>query len=90
MSSTTLSIRVDETAKARLQALAESTGRSSSFLAAEALDTYLDLQEWQVAAIKKGIESLDKHGGVPHAEVKAWVESWGTDKELPRPKARHR
>ena len=26
--------------------------------------------------------------GVPHGEVVAWVRSWDTDQELPRPKPR--
>jgi len=90
MASSTLSIRVDETAKKRLQALAASTGRSSSYLAAEAIDNYLQLQEWQIAAIQDGIDSIEKHGTVPHREVMAWVESWGTESELPKPQPRRR
>jgi RHH-type transcriptional regulator, rel operon repressor / antitoxin RelB len=88
MASTTLSIRVDETAKVRLQALAESTGRSSSFLAAEALETYLDLQEWQVAAIKKGLADAKAGHVVPNEDVMAWINSWDTDQELPMPRSR--
>jgi len=90
MASATLSIRVDKSAKERLQALAQSTGRSSSYLAAEAIDNYLQLQEWQIAAVQEGIDSIEKRGTVPHGEVTAWIESWGTDNELPRPKPRRR
>src|SRR5437588_13043487 len=81
MSSTTFTVRVDREAKRRLEKLARSTGRSRSFLAAEAINEYLNLNEWQVEGIKKAVSSLDETGGVPHEEVKAWVKSWGAKKE---------
>ena len=52
MSSTTFTVRVNSALKKRLEKLAKSTGRSRSFLAAEAIDAYLDVNEWQVAGIK--------------------------------------
>ena len=76
MSSTTLSVRVDSAQKKRLEALAKSTGRSRSYLAADAISAYLDVNEWQVAGIKQAIASIDANGGVPQADVKAWVKSW--------------
>jgi RHH-type transcriptional regulator, rel operon repressor / antitoxin RelB len=86
MSSTTFTVRVDAAAKKRLEKLAKSTGRSRSFLAAEAINEYLDVNEWQVAGIKRAIESLDRGAGVPHEQVKNWVASWGTHEERPIPK----
>ena len=76
MTSSTLSIRVDAAQKKRLEKLAKSTGRSRSYLAADAIATYLDVNEWQVAGIQDAITSLDASGGVAHADVKAWVKSW--------------
>jgi hypothetical protein len=49
MSSTTFTVRVELEVKMRLEKLAKSTGRTRSFLAAEALSEYLDANEWQVA-----------------------------------------
>jgi RHH-type rel operon transcriptional repressor/antitoxin RelB len=86
MSSTTFTVRVDPSVKKRLEKLAKSTGRSRSYLAAEALAEYLDVNEWQVAGIRQAATSLDKGGGVPHANVKDWVDSWGSKKERPAPK----
>jgi RHH-type rel operon transcriptional repressor/antitoxin RelB len=88
MRSTTFTVRVDATAKKRLDKLAKNTGRSRSFLAAEAINEYLDVNEWQVAGIKQAIISLDRGEGVPHAEVKDWITSWGGDREHPIPKRR--
>ncbi len=86
MRSTTFTVRVDSAAKKRLEKLAKSTGRSRSFLAAEAINAYLDVNEWQVAGIKRAIASLDSGEGVPHEQVKDWVTSWSSGKERPIPK----
>ena len=83
MSSTTVSVRIDPAIKKRLEKLAKSTGRSRSFLAAEAINEYVDLNEWQVAGIAKAVASLDRGEGVPHERVKEWVSSWGSKKERP-------
>ena len=88
MRSTTFTVRVDATAKKRLEKLAKNTGRSRSFLAAEAINEYLDVNEWQVAGIKQAIASLDRGEGVPNEEVKDWITSWGSDREQSIPKRR--
>jgi predicted transcriptional regulator len=86
MPSTTFTVRVDAAVKKRLEKLAKSTGRSRSYLAAEALSEYLDVNEWQVAGIEQAATSLDRGEGVPHARVKEWVNSWGGKKERSAPK----
>ena len=86
MRSTTFTVRIDAAAKKRLERLAKSTGRSRSFLAAEAIHEYLDVNEWQVAGIKRAIASLDRGEGVPHERVKDWATSWGSSRERPIPK----
>ena len=88
MSSTSFTVRVDAAAKKRLERLAKNTGRSRSFLAAEAINEYLDVNEWQVAGIKQAIASLDRGEGVPHEEVRDWINSWGSDREPRIPKRR--
>jgi RHH-type rel operon transcriptional repressor/antitoxin RelB len=86
MSSTTFTVRVGAEVKKRLEKLARSTGRTRSFLAAEALNEYLDVNEWQVAGVKRAIASFDRGEGVPHKDVKGWVDSWGRKRERPVPK----
>lgn len=86
MTAATLTVQLSEVDKERLEALAEATGRSESLLAAEAVTEYLALQEWQVSAIEAGIVSLDREGGIAHAAVRNWIESWDTDEELDPPK----
>jgi predicted transcriptional regulator len=86
MNTDTFSVRLNHKAKGRLQKLAKSTGRSRSFLAAEAIVAYLDTNEWQVAGINKALTSLDRGKGIAHARVSEWVASWETRKERPFPK----
>jgi predicted transcriptional regulator len=86
MPSTTFTVRVGTGVKRRLERLAKSTGRSRSFLAAEAINEYLETNEWQVSGIKRAIASLDRGEGVAHDSVKDWVASWGSANEKPAPK----
>jgi len=86
MRSTTFTVRVDAVVKRRLARLAKSTGRSRSFLAAEAINEYLDANEWQIAGIERAIASLDRGEGVSHQSVKDSIASWGSEKERPTPR----
>jgi RHH-type transcriptional regulator, rel operon repressor / antitoxin RelB len=86
MSSTTFTVRVDMAIKKRLEKLAKSTGRSRSFLAAEAIGDFVDVNEWQIAGIKRALVSMDQGKGIAHAQVKQWVCSWGGRKERRAPK----
>jgi predicted transcriptional regulator len=90
MSSTTFTVRVDAAARKRLEKLAKNTGRSRSFLAADAINEYLDGNEWQVAGIKRAIASFDRGEAIAHNRIKEWVASWGDERERPTPQRRAR
>jgi predicted transcriptional regulator len=85
MLAATLTIRLKSSVKKRLDKLAKRAGRSRSALVAEAIDAFLDLNEWQVSGIERAIASLDRGGAIPHEAVKAWIGSWGSDNELAPP-----
>ena len=81
--------RVSRATKARLSALAKDMRRSESFLAAEAIENYIDVNAWQVGLIKRRLAELEAGvPTVPHEEVERWLDSLGTDHELPMPKAK--
>jgi RHH-type transcriptional regulator, rel operon repressor / antitoxin RelB len=86
--STTLTVRLDKAVKKRLEAAATRMRRSKSFIAAEAIEEYLALQDWQIDAIKQGIEAADRGETVSHEKVRAWAQSLGTRRELPLPKSK--
>jgi RHH-type transcriptional regulator, rel operon repressor / antitoxin RelB len=88
MRSTTLTVRIDAAAKERLEKLAEGTGRSRSFLAADAINQYLEVNEWQVAGIKQAIASLDRGEAIAYEQIKDWMASWGSGSERPIPRRR--
>ena len=54
--SATLTVRLKTAVKERLEAMATSTRRSKSFLAAEAIEEFVELNEWQIARTQKAIE----------------------------------
>jgi predicted transcriptional regulator len=74
---TTLSVRIDPETKKRLEALAKSSRRTKSFLAAEAIAAYVDAESWQVEEIHAGLKELDAGRAVSHDKVSRWLRSWG-------------
>lgn len=81
-----MTVRLTPEAKDKLDALARDTKRSKSYLASEAIEAYVTLNAWQVAHIQAALAEVKAgHPGVPHERVMKWVNSWGTDNELPRP-----
>jgi RHH-type transcriptional regulator, rel operon repressor / antitoxin RelB len=57
--STVVTARIDAALKAKLEALSRTTKRSKSYLAAEAIAAYVELNEWQIAELEAGIAELD-------------------------------
>jgi len=84
---TTLSVRIDEDVKKRLDALAGRARRSRSFLAAEAIAAFVDAESWQLDEMQAGLEELDQGRGVAHKDVSAWLRSWGRKRERKAPRA---
>lgn len=67
---TTLTLRLNNETDAALDALAQATDRSKSYLALRAIDEYLRLNAWQVGAIRAGIAEADAGCLVEHTGVK--------------------
>lgn len=80
MSSITMSIRLDESLKIRLEHLADVTHRSKSFLTTEAIAEYLATQEWQIHEISKGIEEADAGQLIDHNQIKKYWEKKRADR----------
>ena len=82
---TTLTLRLDSKLKRSLDSIAAYENRSRSFMAMQAVAGFVAVHEAQIEGIKKAIASADAGRFSSHEDVKAWVESWGTDNELPMP-----
>ena len=74
--SNTVTIRLEESTKNKLEKLAESTHRSRSFLAAEAIKAYVDSNEWQINEIHAAIKEADAGDFATEAEVQAVIDKW--------------
>lgn len=55
----TLNIRLPSEIHEQIERLTKATGRSKSFLAMEALQTYLAAQAWQIADIQESIAEAE-------------------------------
>jgi predicted transcriptional regulator len=66
-----VSLRLDPDICKRLDALAIASKCGSTSIAAEAIRQYVDLQESQVAAIKRGVEQADRDEFIDHAKLKS-------------------
>lgn len=66
-----VTLRLDPETRKRLDRLAKATERSRAALAADAVRQYLDLNEWQITAIQKGVEDANRGRLIDHAELKA-------------------
>ncbi len=71
-----VTVRVKPTTKIRLEALARATKRSKSYVIEEALEQYLDVNEWQIDGIVQAIAETDRPDAifVDHDEV---LDKWG-------------
>ena len=74
--SVTMTIRLDDDVKDRLDGLADATHRSKSFLAAEAIRAYVDINEWQVAEIRAALKEADAGEFASEAAVEALAAKW--------------
>lgn len=84
-----MSLRIDVSKKERLGRIASRQKRSSHSLAIEALDAFIEKKEaeerWNQSCIDSLNEYLETGLHVTEDEVNKWMDSWGTNNELPPP-----
>ncbi|MGL4369753.1 MAG: CopG family ribbon-helix-helix protein [Spirochaetota bacterium] len=79
MSSLTISTRIDSKVAKKLEILSKATKRSKSFLAAEAIEKYIDDQAWQIESINNAIKQADQGLFASEKEVKDVFSKWGVN-----------
>lgn len=82
-----VTVRLTSELKAKLDSLSESTKRSKSWLASEAIAQYVEQESWQIRSIKEAVALADSPEAkwVEGEAVANWLDSWGTEGELPTP-----
>ena len=78
-----ISLRLDPALDDRIATVAAALDRPKSWAIEQAVKEYVANQEWQLAAIREGVEDADAGRVVDHSEVAEWIASW--DSEHPKP-----
>ena len=71
-----MTIRVDRKTKNRLEKLAKAMDRTKSYVAAEAIRAFVDLNEWQIAEIKTALKEAEAGDFASEKEVQAVMRKW--------------
>ena len=59
-----------------LDAMAETMNRDRSYLLNEAVEAYLDVQQWQIEQIKASIRQADEGKLIEHKQVRKMASKW--------------
>jgi predicted transcriptional regulator len=82
-------LEIDSATDERLRELASEQGKDVTAILAEAvalLDSVVDIEGPDISEDRRRLDDFKRaRQAAPLHEVRGWVESWGTDKELPRP-----
>jgi len=85
-------LEIDVETDARLREMAKERGQDVAAVLAEAvalLDSVVDIAGPDIGEDRRRYDAFRKTRlAVPLDDVKAWVSSWGSENELPRPQPR--
>jgi predicted transcriptional regulator len=76
-----MTIRLDADLKTRLDKLADATHRSKSYLAAEAVREYIELNEWQLQEIQAAVTEADAGDFASAEAVTSTFSKWGVNED---------
>ena len=74
--SSVLTLRLDSKLKKQLDRLSKAMDRSRSFVAAQAIQEFVTLNEWQIGEIKKALVEADRGDFASNQEVQQTVKRW--------------
>jgi len=76
-----MTIRLDTELKSRLDKLADATHRSKSYLAAQAVREYIELNEWQLQEIQDAITEADAGDFASEEAVNTVFGKWRVNED---------
>lgn len=76
MTQLTISARISPMINAKLEKLAEATNRTKSYLAAEAIERYIDDQAWQIEAIQQGVIEAEAGKFASDQDIDDFMKKW--------------
>jgi RHH-type transcriptional regulator, rel operon repressor / antitoxin RelB len=74
--SSVLTLRLSNDTKDKLDKLAKATQRTKSFLAAEAINRYLEIEAWQIAEIEQAMIEADHEDFASDAQINALASKY--------------
>ncbi|KAF0219717.1 MAG: CopG family transcriptional [Geobacteraceae bacterium] len=75
MKSASITVKLPEPVKTRLDRLAKATHRSRSSLVSSAVEEMLSVEEWQIQGVKEALREADSGHMTAHEEIK---QEWET------------
>lgn len=75
MRSATITVKLPEPVKARLDRLAKTTRRSRSAIVSSAVEELLSVEEWQIQGITDALREAESGNLITHEEIK---QEWET------------
>lgn len=75
----TTTVRIDNDMLGRIDGLAKSLSRSRSWVINQAIDRFLDYEEWFAKEVKDGLEEVERGEIATQVEVVAGFRKWGVD-----------
>ncbi|MBF0168749.1 MAG: CopG family ribbon-helix-helix protein [Alphaproteobacteria bacterium] len=80
-----VTVRVSAETNAKLEQIAKATARSKSKLLAGAIDDYIESERQFLEGIERGLADVKAGRVIDNDEMMRWLDSWGSDNELPPP-----
>ena len=72
-----MSVRLPDAVEQQLGQMAQSTGRTKSWLANQAIQDYLAREAWQITEVEAALREADAGDFVPEKEMMAKFNRWG-------------
>ncbi|MEW6711771.1 MAG: CopG family ribbon-helix-helix protein [Candidatus Riflebacteria bacterium] len=72
-------VRMDDQLLDRVDGIAKSLSRPRSFVIQQALERFVDYEEWFKAEVSEGLAEIERGEVAGDAEVKGVFNKWGVD-----------
>ena len=72
-------VRIDDDMLGRIDCLANTLSRSRSWVINQAIERFLDYEEWFVQEVKGGLKEIERGEIATDDEVTARFRKWGVD-----------
>ena len=78
-----MEVRLNPDVQAKLVRIATEQGRNAEVLAQEAIEHFVDHDEWFIREVEKGLAEIDRGEVLTHEEVGARLEKLIAEKQSP-------